>query len=161
MTNRRENRNRDASAPIIGFNNALLLTGDQKYVDAWRTHDQRGQRQRAHGQRQEAVSDDVGLDLPQPRRPGRLVRLAGPAVERRRAGGVVLLAEAGRSGARERQSVGRVSAGAESRAIQRRRWPTDLATITRRVEGIRKDQSKPDKRLADNMLDLNPVATTR
>ena len=36
----------------------------------------------------------------------------------------------------------------------------DLATIKRRVEGIRKDQSKPDKRLADNMLDLNPVTTT-
>src|SRR5688572_19587202 len=36
----------------------------------------------------------------------------------------------------------------------------DLATIARRVEGIRKDQSKPDKRLADNMLDLNPVKTT-
>ena len=36
----------------------------------------------------------------------------------------------------------------------------DLATIKQRVEGIRKDQSKPDKRLADNMLDLNPVTTT-
>ena len=36
----------------------------------------------------------------------------------------------------------------------------DLATIEKRVEGIRKDQSKPDKRLADNMLDLNPVTTT-
>jgi hypothetical protein len=36
----------------------------------------------------------------------------------------------------------------------------DLARIRTRVEGIRKDQSKPDKRLADNMLDLNPVTTT-
>ena len=36
----------------------------------------------------------------------------------------------------------------------------DLATITQRVEGIRNDHSKPDKRLADNMLDLNPVTTT-
>jgi hypothetical protein len=36
----------------------------------------------------------------------------------------------------------------------------DLATIRKRVEGIRRDQSKPDKRLADNMLDLNPVTTT-
>ncbi len=35
VTNRRENRNR-MERPIIGFNNALLLTGDQKYVDAWR-----------------------------------------------------------------------------------------------------------------------------
>jgi hypothetical protein len=36
----------------------------------------------------------------------------------------------------------------------------DLETIRQRVAGIRKDQSKPDKRLADNMLDLNPVTTT-
>ena len=36
----------------------------------------------------------------------------------------------------------------------------DLATIAKRVEGIRNDHSKPDKRLADNMLDLNPVTTT-
>ena len=35
VTNRRENRNR-IERPIIGLNNALLLTGDQKYVDAWR-----------------------------------------------------------------------------------------------------------------------------
>ncbi len=35
----------------------------------------------------------------------------------------------------------------------------DLETIRARVGGIRKDQSKPDKRLADNMLDLNPVTT--
>ena len=47
------------SAPIIGFNNALLLTGDQKYVDAWRDMTERGQRERAHGRRQDAVPDDV------------------------------------------------------------------------------------------------------
>jgi hypothetical protein len=35
VTGRRENRNRIQRA-IVGFNNALLVTGDQKYVDAWR-----------------------------------------------------------------------------------------------------------------------------
>ena len=35
VTKKRENRNR-MERPIIGLNNALLLTGDQKYVDAWR-----------------------------------------------------------------------------------------------------------------------------
>ncbi len=34
----------------------------------------------------------------------------------------------------------------------------DLASIQRRVAAIRKDQSTPDKRLSDNMLDLNPAA---
>src|SRR5918994_494190 len=36
VTGRRENRNRIRWA-LAGFSNALLVTGDQKYVDAWRT----------------------------------------------------------------------------------------------------------------------------
>jgi hypothetical protein len=35
----------------------------------------------------------------------------------------------------------------------------DLAGISRKVERIRADATAPDKRLADNMLDLNPAAT--
>ena len=36
VTGRRENRNRIPRA-LVGFNNALWVTGDQKYVDAWRS----------------------------------------------------------------------------------------------------------------------------
>ena len=36
VTGRREDRNRIPRA-LVGFSNALLVTGDQKYVDAWRT----------------------------------------------------------------------------------------------------------------------------
>ena len=36
VTGRREDRNRIPRA-LVGFNNALLVTGDRKYVDAWRT----------------------------------------------------------------------------------------------------------------------------
>ena len=35
VTNRREDRNRVPRA-LVGFNNALWVTGDQKYVDVWR-----------------------------------------------------------------------------------------------------------------------------
>ena len=35
----------------------------------------------------------------------------------------------------------------------------DLESIQKRVDGIRKDNTTPDTRLADNMLDLNPAAT--
>src|SRR5262249_633189 len=35
VTGRRENRNRIPRA-LVGFNNALWVSGDQKYVDAWR-----------------------------------------------------------------------------------------------------------------------------
>src|SRR5205814_188964 len=36
VTGKREDRNRIPRA-LVGFNNALFVTGDQKYVDAWRT----------------------------------------------------------------------------------------------------------------------------
>jgi hypothetical protein len=36
VTGKREDRNRIQWA-LVGFNNALLVSGDQKYVDAWRT----------------------------------------------------------------------------------------------------------------------------
>src|SRR5205807_6141614 len=36
VTGRREDRNRIPRA-LVGFNNALLVSGDQRYVDAWRT----------------------------------------------------------------------------------------------------------------------------
>ena len=36
VTGKREHRNRIPRA-LVGFSNALLVTGDQKYVDAWRT----------------------------------------------------------------------------------------------------------------------------
>src|SRR6185503_6625698 len=35
----------------------------------------------------------------------------------------------------------------------------DLESIPRTLEAIRADKTLPDKRLADNMLDLNPAAT--
>jgi len=35
VTGRREDRNRIPRA-LVGFNNALLISGDQKYLDAWR-----------------------------------------------------------------------------------------------------------------------------
>jgi hypothetical protein len=44
--------------------------------------------------------------------------------------------------------------GHPERALER-----DLASIPRKLEGIRNDRTPPDKRLADNMLDLNPAAT--
>ena len=67
VTGRREDRNRIPRA-LVGFSNALLVTGDQKYVDAWRDDDRRGQLPRARDRRPQGVSDDA--------RRRRLVRLA-------------------------------------------------------------------------------------
>jgi hypothetical protein len=160
VTKRRENRNR-IERPIIGLNNALLLTGDQKYVDAWRdmTNAVNANARTVDGKTQ--YPSMYGLDL-----------TANPHSTK-----------AGWYGWRDRPwSVGALEVWYFSQkpedlarvgddpwlAYLQGRNPNypetamaeDLATIKRRVEGIRKDQSKPDKRLADNMLDLNPVTTT-
>ena len=77
-------------------------------------HDRRGECPRARGRRAEAVSDDA--------RRRRLVRLAGRAVERRRAGSLVLVAEAGGPGARRQRRLARLSCRAGPRRIPSRRW---------------------------------------
>jgi hypothetical protein len=160
VTNRRENRNR-MERPIIGFNNALFLTGDQKYVDAWRNmiNAVNANARTVDGKTQYPTM--YGLDL-----------ATDPKATK-----------AGWYGWRDRpwnvgafevwyfsqkpEDLARLDKNPWLEYLQGRN-PTfpetamadDLATIRRRVEGIRKDQSKWDKRLADNMLDLNPVKTT-
>ena len=55
VTGRREDRNRIPRA-LVGFSNALLVTGDQKYVDAWRAMIDAVNSQRAHDRRPQAIS---------------------------------------------------------------------------------------------------------
>ncbi len=160
VTNKRENRNR-MERPIIGLNNALLLTGDQKYVDAWRdmTNAINANARTVDGKTQYPTM--YGLDL-----------TANPKATK-----------AGWYGWRDRPwNVGALEVWyfsqkpADLERVTQNPWleylqgrnpgfpetamAEDLAEIKKRVEGIRKDQSKWDKRLADNMLDLNPVTTT-
>lgn len=150
VTRKRENRNRTLRA-IIGFNNALFLTGDQKYVDAWRDmmNAVNANARTVNGKTQYPTM--FGADgwygwQDQPwnvgamqvwywsMKPDDLARVGkDPWVE---------------------FLQGRNPIYPETALSQ------DLGVIQRRVEGIRKDQSKPDKRLADNMLDLNPVTTS-
>ncbi len=160
VTNRRENRNR-IERPIIGFNNALLLTGDQKYVDAWRdmTNAVNANARTVDGKTM--YPSMYGVDLQ-----------ANPKAT-----------QAGWYGWRDRpwnvgalevwyfsqkpEDLARVNTNPWLEYLQGRNpgYPEtamteDLATIKKRVEGVRNDHSKPEKRLADNMLDLNPVTTT-
>ena len=104
VTGRREDRNRIPRA-LVGFSNALLVTGDQKYVDAWRTMMDSVNSHASRDQRAQAVSDDA--------RRCRMVRLAGRAVERGRARGLVLVAEAAGPGANRPERLGRFSSRPE------------------------------------------------
>jgi hypothetical protein len=149
VTGRREDRNRIPRA-LVGFSNALLVTGDQKYVDAWRT-----------------MIDAVNSNA-------------------REAGGVteyptMFGADGWYGWQRKPWSVGALEVWYWSmRTSDRPRvgpdpWleflegknadypvtalQADHDSIAKKLESIREDRLAPEKRLADNMLDLNPAAT--
>jgi hypothetical protein len=149
VTGRREDRNRIPRA-LVGFNNALLVTGDQKYVDAWRNMmdavNARGRE--LDGRKQYPTMRGAEgwygwRDTPWnvgalevwywSQKPQDRERIA-------RNGWVDYLH--GQNAAYPEQALER-----------------DLSTIQQRVRAMRRDTSTPDKRLADNMMDFNPAAT--
>jgi hypothetical protein len=150
VSGKRENRNRVPRA-LVGFSNALLLTGNPKYVDAWRRQIQavNANSRTENGQTQyptmfgaegwygwQNVPWDVGAlevwhwsmkaeDLAHVRKNPWLEFLQG-----------------------------RNPDYPETAALR------DLESIRRRLEATRNDRTPPEKRLADNMLDYNPVTVT-
>jgi hypothetical protein len=149
VTGRREDRNRIPRA-LVGFNNALLVTGDQKYVDAWRAMmDAVNSHARDHGGRKQyptmygADGWYSWRDVPW------------------NVGALEVWYWSQRS--EDRARVGRNDwleyldgrkAGYPEQALER-----DLNSIQQRVSAMRRDTTPPAKRLADNMLDSNPAAT--
>jgi hypothetical protein len=149
VTGKREHRNRIPRA-LVGFSNALLVTGDQKYVDAWRsmidavnaharTVEGRKEYPTMHG------ADGWYGWQPEPWRVGALEvwYWSMRDADRARIGSDRWVAFLD----------GKDAAYPEA-ALQR-----DLESIASRVAAMRADKTPPEKRLADNMLDYNPAAT--
>jgi hypothetical protein len=149
VTGLREDRNRIQWA-LPGFFNALLVTGDQKYVDAWRamidavnaqvrTSDGRKQYPSMYGASgwygwRNNPWDVGALDVWYwSQKPSDVSRINGN-------GWVDFL-------------QGK-NASFPEQALQR-----DLESIRKRLDAMRRDTTPPEKRLADNMLDYNPAAT--
>lgn len=149
VNGRRENRNRIPRA-VSGFNNALLVTGNQKYIDAWRamieavnanvrTVDGRKQYPTMYGADGwygwQAQPWNVGaLDVwIASMKPADLARVS-------QNGWVSYL-------------QGK-DAGYPETALRR-----DLENLTRRAQAIAADTTPPERRLADNMLNKNPAVT--
>src|SRR5438132_6148897 len=150
VTNRREDRNRVPRA-LVGFNNALWVTGDQKYVDVWRNQIN-------------AVNANAREENGQKQYP-------------------TMYGDKGWYGWRNRpwdvgalevwywsqkpEDLPRVGKNAWIEFLQGKN-PTypetamqnDLALIQNRLAGIRADRTPPEKRLADDMRDLNPGAAS-
>ena len=149
VTGRREDRNRIPRA-LVGFSNALLVTGDRKYVDAWRDMIAAVN---AHARQVDGRTEYPTMFGPNgwysfQREPWSVGALevwywSMTAEDRARVGANpwVEFVE------------GKNNAYAES-ALQR-----DLDSIAKKVDAMRADKTPPGKRLADNMLDLNPAAT--
>ena len=149
VTGKREDRNRIQWA-VPGFFNALLVTGDQKYVDAWRRMIDavNAQARTANGRKE--YPSMFGRDgwygwREEPWNVGSLEvwYWSMRAEDRARLAGDPWVA-----------FLEGKNSGYPEQALQR-----DLESIPRRVAMIRADKTRPEKRLADNMLDANPAAT--
>jgi hypothetical protein len=149
VTGKREDRNRIPRA-LVGFNNALLVTGDQKYVDAWRrmmdavnahARDAVGRKQYPtmygadgwYGWRDTPWNVGALEVWYWSQRPQDLTRAGG--------GGWL-------------DFLRGTNPGYPEQILER-----DLASIPSRLNALRRDNRPPEKRLADNMLDYNPAAT--
>jgi hypothetical protein len=148
VTGRRENRNRIPRA-LVGFNNALWVTGDQKYVDAWRSMidavnshatDTNGRRQypTMHG------ADGWYGWQAQPWTVG--------AVE------VWYWSMKPEDLARVPKDPWTDYLQGHNPAYPETALQKDLQTIETRVAQLRKDRTTAAQRLADNMMDFNPAA---
>ena len=157
VTGKRENRNRIERA-IIGFNDALFLTGDMKYVEAWRsmTAAVNSHARTVNGKTEYPTM--YGAD-------GWYGWQDHPwNVDARQVWYFTLKPEdAARIGS-PREPLGHDPwveyLTGKNPAFPETALAQDLAAVKKHVQDIRADKSTPDTRLADNMLDLNPVTIT-
>lgn len=149
VNGKRENRNRIPRA-IVGFNNALLVTGDQKYVDAWRgMMDAINSRARTvDGQKEYPTMYGADGWYGWQRTPWNVGAIEVWYWSQR-------ADDRARLGSHEWANfLEGKNAGYPEKALAR-----DLAAVVRKVEKFRSDTSVPEKRLADNMMDANPATT--
>ena len=150
VNGRPENRNRISRA-LVGFNNALLVTGDQKYVSAWRTMAAavNSHARTVDGQKEYPTMYGAKGWYGWQRTPWNIGALETWYWSQR---------------ADDRARLGRnewvdylegKNADFAETALRR-----DLASIGSKVQRFRADDSLPEKRLADNMMDSNPAATS-
>jgi hypothetical protein len=149
VTGRREDRNRIPRA-LGGFNNALLVTGDQKYVDAWRTmmdavnsHAREVEGRKQYPTMYGAEGWYGWRDTPW------------------NVGALEVWYWSQKP--QDRDRIGKTGwidfLQGQNPAYPEQALERDLTVMQQRLSAVRRDTSTPDKRLADNMLDSNPAAT--
>jgi hypothetical protein len=148
VTDKREDRNR-IQWPIVGFFNALLVTGNQKYVDAWRTMIESVN---SHARMVDGRKEYPTMHGFQGWYGWRNTPWNVGALEvwywSQRADDLARVDSRGWV-----DFLNGKNAGYPEQAIER-----DRKSIGDRLNAMRRDHTPPEKRLADNMLDYNPVA---
>ena len=148
VTGRRENRNRIPRA-LVGFNNALFVTGDQKYVDAWRN-----------------MIDSVNANAVTGNGPKQYPTMYGPngwygwQAQPWNVGAVEVWYWSMKPTDLERTGKDPWIAYLEGQnaAYPEIALQNDLKVIQNRLAQVRRDQTTAAQRLADNMMDYNPAA---
>ncbi len=146
---KRENRNRIPRA-LVGFNNALLVTGEQKYVDAWRAM---ADAINAHARTVEGKKEYptmYGAD-----------GWYGWQVQPWNVGALEVWYWSQRPDDRARvgQNPWLEFLDGKNPDYPETALKRDLASQAKKLDGLRHDTRPPEKRLADNMMDFNPVTT--
>jgi hypothetical protein len=148
VTGKREDRNRIPRA-LVGFSNALLVTGDQKYVDAWRAMIDavNAQSKEIDGRKKyPTMYGDQGWygwrDTPWNVGALEVWYWSQKPQDLERADTKWTAFLQGKN------------ASYPEEALER-----DVKMIQQRVDAFGRDTTPPERRLADNMLDYNPAAT--
>ena len=149
VNGKRENRNRIPRA-TVGFNNALMVTGDQKYADAWRAM--------IKAVNSQARTQDGKTEYPTMRGDDGWY---GWQSKPWNVGAAELWYWSMRADDLARVEAnpwmaflqGR-DAGYPETALQK-----DLESMAKKVAAFSADTTPPEKRLADNMMDFNPAVT--
>jgi hypothetical protein len=148
VTGRRENRNRIPRA-LVGFNNALFVTGDQRYVDAWRSM--------INAVNSHAMMVNGRLQYPTMYGSDGWY---GWQAQPWNVGALEVWYWSMRPGDQERVGSDAWVAYLQGKnpAYPETALQKDLQTIQSRLDQVRRDSSTAAQRLADNMMDYNPVA---
>jgi hypothetical protein len=149
VTKQREDRNRVPRA-LVGFNNALWLTGDMKYVDAWR---QQIAAVNAHARTVNGRTEYPTMHGAEGWYGWRPTPWSVGAFE------VWYWSQKPEDLARVPRSDWLDFLQGRNPSFPETALSRDLDNIKRRVDAMRNDKTTPGTRLADNALDLNPVTT--
>ena len=147
VNGRREDRNRIPRA-MVGFQNALLVTGNQKYADAWRTMmDAVNSHARSvDGRKQYPTMCGAKGWYGWQNQPWSIGAQELWYMSMRPA-----------DAARVKESDWLAYLAGKDASYPETALRRDLATMERRVAGFRADKTAPERRLADNMLSWNPA----